>query len=99
MMGTWTMFHERATSGGGSFLRQLREARLRPGNAELYPGISAGEWKTAAVVADQVLAGLLLRGVEAAVRGRVLLETHFEFRGGSTTGGEREGIRPRREAL
>lgn len=97
-MGTSTLFHESTTPAYGSFSRQLREARLRPGNAELYPGIRAGEWRTAAILADQVLAGLLLRGVDAAVRGRVLLEAHFEFRGGNTTGGEREGMRPRRES-
>jgi len=95
-MGTSAMFDERTGPGWGSFSRQPREARLRPGNSELYPGIRAGEWRTAAILADQVLAGLLLRGVDAALRGRVLLETHFEFRGGSTTGGEREGVRPRR---
>lgn len=76
---------------------EARQARLRPGSAALYPGINPGEWRTAAILADQVLAGLLLRGVDAALRGRVLLESHFDFRGGKTTGGEREGMRPRRE--
>ena len=94
-MGTTTMVDERTFRSSGSFSRQLREARLRPGNAGLYPGIPPGEWRTAAILADQVLAGLLLRGVDAALRGRVLLEAHFEFRGGSTTGGEREGLRQR----
>ena len=87
----------RTTPTPGPVGRLMREARLRAGSAELYPGIRPEEWRTAAVMADQVLAGLLLRGVDAALRGRVLLETHFEFRGGSTTGGEREGVRPRRE--
>ena len=33
-----------------------REARLRPKFAALYPGLGAGEWAPAAVVADRVLA-------------------------------------------
>jgi hypothetical protein len=74
----------------------MREARLRPSYAELYRGIRAGEWRTAATLADQVLAGQLLRGVATAVRGRVLPEVHFEFRGGITTGGQREGMRPQK---
>ena len=74
----------------------MREAQLRPGSADLYPGIRAGEWRTAATLADQVLAGQLLKGVATAVRGRVLPEVHFEFRGGITTGGQREGMRPQK---
>ena len=95
-MESSTMVDDQTTPVRRSLAGQPREARLRPGNSELYPGIRAGEWRTAAVMADQVLAGLLLRGVDAAVRGRVLLESHFEFRGGSTAGGEREGMRPQR---
>jgi len=76
--------------------RAVREARLRQASAEHYPGITAGEWRTAASLADQVLAGQLLRGVVMALRGRVLPEAHFEFRGGVASGGEREGVRPQR---
>jgi hypothetical protein len=94
-MGSSISFRERAISS--PVARQMREARLRSGCAELYPGIRAGEWRTAAVLADQVLAGLLLRGTETALRGRVLPEAHFEFRGGTTQGGERGGMRLRRE--
>jgi hypothetical protein len=78
--------------------RSLREACLRPGYSSLYPGLIGGEWKTAAVLADQVLAAHLLRGTAAAVRGRVLPESHFAFRGGISTGGEREGLRERTRA-
>jgi hypothetical protein len=31
------------------------------------------------------------------MRGRVLPDEHFEFRGGTARGGERQGSRPRRE--
>lgn len=70
-----------------------REARLRPEHARFYPGISPGIWESAAVLADRVLAGDLLRGVAPGWRDRVLPEEHFEFRGG-TIGTE---DRPRRE--
>lgn len=76
---------------------QRREARLRPEFAQLYPGIRAGEWCAAAVLADRVLADSLLRGSDTAIRGRVLLDAHFDFRGGTSLGGEREGVRVRRE--
>jgi len=75
----------------------MREARLQPEHAHLYPGVPAGEWQHAAVLADRVLAGRLLRGACSALQGRVLVEEHFDFRGGDTgRRGEREGFRPRR---
>jgi len=74
-----------------------REARLLPEHAYLYPGVPAGEWLCAATLADRILAGRLLRGACSAIQGRVLVEEHFEFRGGDTgRRGEREGFRPRR---
>jgi hypothetical protein len=80
-------------SPASSCRRDVREARLRPEFAELYPGLRAGEWVSAAVVADRVLADALLRGMEMAIRGRVLVAAHFEFRGGGSQGGERDGVR------
>jgi hypothetical protein len=78
----------------------VREARLHPEFARLYPGIPAGEWLCAAVLADRVLVGRLLRGASSALMGRVLPEEHFEFRGGETgSRGERDGYRFRREVL
>ena len=76
-----------------------REARLQSDYAPLYPGIPANEWQPAAILADRVLAGRLLRGASSALHGRELPDEHFEFRGGEVTGGqgEREGFRPRRE--
>lgn len=71
-----------------------REARLLPAGVGLYPGIHPGEWRPAAVLADQVLAGWLIRGLGTAILGRVLLNEHFEFRGVGTPGGERGGVRP-----
>ena len=70
-----------------------REARLRPEFAHRYPSLRSGEWAQAATVADRVLAARLIRGSETAIRGRVLLDTHVEFRGGDSGGGERTGVR------
>jgi hypothetical protein len=75
----------------------IREARLSVHAAQRYPWIHAGEWQPAALLADRVLAGHLLRGGYAVTRGRVLHEAHFEFRGGTARSDERNGVRPRRE--
>lgn len=74
-----------------------REARLRAEFGALYPGLRAGEWEPAAVVADRVLAQSLLRAGHGTILGRVLLEAHFDFRHGTSLGGERHGLRLRRE--
>ena len=74
-----------------------REARLRAEHAHRYPGIRPERWEPAATLADRVLAGWLLGGNLIALRDRGLLDAHFEFRGGSERGSEREGARPRRE--
>ena len=70
-----------------------REARLRPDHAGLYPGLRAGSWEPAAVLVDRIVAARLLRGGQPDIRGRVLLDEHFEFRGGT----EAAAVRPRRE--
>jgi hypothetical protein len=76
----------------------VREARLHPEFAQLYPAIPPGEWLCAAILADRVLVGRLLRGASSAIMGRVLPEEHFEFRGGEQgSRGERDGYRLRRE--
>ncbi len=88
-----------ATSVTSEILARIgaREARLLPEHAPLYPGVPAGVWLHAAVMADCLVAGRLLRGASSALEGRVLVEEHFEFRGGEKgTRGEREGFRPRR---
>jgi hypothetical protein len=63
---------------------RVREARLRPEFAHLYPPLEAGRWEPAARMADQVVAWLLRqpdRGYVAPER--VLRSEHFEFRGGT----------------
>jgi hypothetical protein len=63
--------------------RRIREARLRPEFAHLYPPLEPGCWESAALLADRVVAWMLRqpdRGYMAPER--VLRSDHFEFRGG-----------------
>jgi hypothetical protein len=60
----------------------MREARLRPEFAHLYPTLTPGQWEPAARIAEVVLARLLLLEIsEVPIQDRVLKEEHFEFRG------------------
>lgn len=59
-----------------------REARLRPEFARRYPYLQAGEWESAAVLADRVVASTLGRPDGMFIMGhRALDPEHFEFRG------------------
>jgi hypothetical protein len=69
----------------------IREARLKPEFAHLYPPLEAGRWEPAALMADRVVAWLLRqpdRGYMAPER--VLRSEHFEFRGGGRAESEGE---------
>jgi hypothetical protein len=60
----------------------MREARLRPEFAHLYPTLTPGQWEPAAHIAEVVLTRLLLLEIsDAPIQDRVLNEEHFEFRG------------------
>ena len=61
----------------------MREARLRPEHAELYPELVPGQWEPAARIAEVVLARYLLQQLTDGQPDRALNETHFEFRGGA----------------
>ena len=74
-----------------------REARLRAEHTQRYPDVRPERWEPAATVSDRVLAGRLLRGSLVGLRGRVLPDEHFEFRGGTARGGERRVSGPWRE--
>lgn len=79
----------------------MREARLRPEFAHLYPTLTPGQWEPAARVAEAVLARLLLLEItDAPLQDRVLKEEHFEFRGETPDGAPRspEGARSRNRA-
>jgi hypothetical protein len=58
----------------------VREARLRPEFAELYPGIEADVWYTAATIAEHMLVRLVHQ-VARELPPRVLDPRHFDFRG------------------
>jgi hypothetical protein len=65
----------------------MREARLRPEFADLYPTLTPEQWEPAARVAEAVLARLLLLEIsEAPLQDRILNEEHFEFRGETPDG-------------
>ena len=62
----------------------LRQVRLRPASANLYPMLPPGEWLSAAGVATRLLAEAVRTrdsGLQP-MRERILSEEHFEFRGG-----------------
>ena len=59
-----------------------REARLRAEWADLYPGIETGVWHVAAELVPQVLRHRLQDHPTWEFTRRILLEEHFEFRGG-----------------
>jgi hypothetical protein len=72
----------------------MREARLRPEFAGLYPGLTPGRWEPASRIAEAVLANVLLHQMgEAPMPDRLLDEAHFEFRGGGDDEGEMRGER------
>jgi diadenosine tetraphosphate (Ap4A) HIT family hydrolase len=75
---------------------RMREARLRPEFAHLYPTLTPGQWEPAARVAEVVLARLLLLEIsEAPMHDRVLNEEHFEFRGETPDGAPRSSAASR----
>ena len=73
----------------------MREARLRPEFAHLYPGLTPGQWESAVRIAEAVLANVMLQEMaQAPASARVLPEEHFEFRGGELArrGGQRSRV-------
>ena len=59
----------------------IREARLKPAYASLYPGVQPGVWMPASAIGQQLLLWHLT--APATPQGeRLMAEEHFEFRGG-----------------
>lgn len=59
----------------------IREARLRPEFADLYPGVEPGVWLPATRVGQQLLLWHLATAVMPQGE-RLMADEHFEFRGG-----------------
>jgi len=59
-----------------------REARLMAEYVELYPELPAGVWLPAGEVAEHIVAMVRREGGRLGLRGRVMADEHFEFRGG-----------------
>ena len=78
--------HRAGLARGRSGRADVRQALLKSGSAHLYPGIPAGEWQPATLMADMVLALRLGARAEQGSRERVLDELHFEFRGRLSAG-------------
>ena len=70
-----------------------RQARLKLPYAHLYPGIPAGEWVPAWLLAEQLTALAERRGVPPGER--VCDPDHCEFRGGGPRPPELRGLRSR----
>jgi hypothetical protein len=60
----------------------VREARLRPEWAHLYPGLEVGVWNVAAQLVPLVLRHRLQDQPTWEFARRILVDEHFEFRGG-----------------
>ena len=70
-----------------------RQARVKPQFAALYPGMVAGEWMPAWLLAEQLLARAEEQGVRPGER--VCVPAHIEFRGGGKRPPELRGLRTR----
>jgi hypothetical protein len=60
----------------------VREARLRSEWANLYPGLETGVWVVAAQLVPLVLRHRLQHEATWEFARRILVDEHFEFRGG-----------------
>jgi hypothetical protein len=61
----------------------MRETRLLPEFAHLYPELIPGQWEPASRIAEVMMARLLLQQLGSDPMERALQESHFEFRGGA----------------
>lgn len=72
----------------------IREARLKPEFAYLYPPLESGSWQSAGRMADRMVAWRLREARGFMAPDRILRSEHFEFRGGRPSdGGARTGRR------
>ena len=72
----------------------IREARLRPQYASLYPALEAGTWQPASSIGRQLLLWHLTASTPPEGE-RLMSEEHFEFRGGNPRHGADAAARTR----
>ncbi len=72
----------------------IREARLRPQYASLYPALEAGTWQAASAIGRQLLLWHLTASIPPQGE-RLMSEEHFEFRGGARHNGAEADARTR----
>jgi hypothetical protein len=72
----------------------IREARLRPQYASLYPALEAGTWQPASAIGRQLLLWHLPASTPPQGE-RLMSEEHFEFRGGARRNGAEVATRSR----
>jgi hypothetical protein len=60
----------------------VREARLRPEFAHLYPELPPGQWMPASQIGATILMSQLKADRAPSLGERLLDDAHFEFRGG-----------------
>ena len=70
----------------------LREARLRAEWASLYPGLASGVWMVASQLVPVVLRQRLQDHPAGEFTRRILVDEHFEFRGGQPRDGYWAGV-------
>lgn len=75
----------------------VREARLRPEWAHLYPGLEANVWAVAAQLVPLVLRHRLHEQPTWEFTRRILVDDHFEFRGGHQRDNSWSGVLTRVE--
>lgn len=71
----------------------IREARLRPAFAHLYPELPAGQWMPASQIGATILMSQLKSERAPSLGERLLDDAHFEFRGGIAR--EADGLKTR----
>jgi len=74
----------------------IREARLRPQYASLYPALEAGTWQPASAIGRQLLLWHLTASTPPEGE-RLMSEEHFEFRGGRPRDASWSGVLSRVE--
>jgi hypothetical protein len=71
---------------------EVREARLRGEWAELYPGLEPGVWYPATQLVPLVLRHRMQGRATWESSRRILIDAHFEFRGGYSRDASWSGI-------